>query len=131
MAPVLQISLPSLAGLATLAGVVVNGAILLLAFVKDRVAEGASLEEAVRAAVRDRFRAIALTAVAGLAPLLFEQNTQAQFLRPIVASLALGLASAAVLSLILAPAILLILRDLGLCREARPAVPGRAAPGPA
>jgi multidrug efflux pump subunit AcrB len=119
MALGLQISLPSLVGLATLAGVVVNGSILLVGFIKERHSEGAGLEEAAVEAVRDRFRAImltSLTTVVGLGPLLFEPSTQAQFLRPIVASLAFGLTSATVLSLFVTPALFLILADLKLVR---------------
>lgn len=121
----LQISLPSLVGLATLAGVVVNGSILLVQFIKERHAEGTDLEQAAIEAVRDRFRAIVLTSlttVVGLGPLLFEPSTQAQFLRPIVASLAFGLTSATVLSLFVTPALFLILRDLRLVRS-KPAYP--------
>jgi multidrug efflux pump subunit AcrB len=84
--------------------------------------------EAGREAVRDRFRAIfltSLTTVVGLGPLLFEQSTQAQFLRPIVASLAFGLTSATLLSLFVTPAILAILEDLDL------SVADRAGPGEA
>lgn len=113
----LQISLPSLVGLATLVGVVVNDSILLDGFIGARRAAGAAMEEAAREAVRDRFRAIfltSLTTVVGLGPLLFEASTQAQFLRPIVASLAFGLSTATLLSLFVTPAILAILEDLGL-----------------
>ncbi len=116
----LQISLPSLVGLATLAGVVVNGSILLVGFIKEKHAAGSDLYEAAVEAVRDRFRAImltSLTTVVGLGPLLFEPSTQAQFLRPIVASLAFGLTSATVLSLFVTPALFLILADLKLVRS--------------
>lgn len=117
MALGLQISLPSLVGLATLAGVVVNNSILLDAFMGERRAAGANMIEAGREAVRDRFRAIfltSLTTVVGLTPLLLEQSTQAQFLRPIVASLAFGLTAATVLSLFVTPAILAVLDDFGV-----------------
>ena len=120
MALGLQISLPSLVGLATLAGVVVNGSILLVQFIKERSAAGVDLQEAAIEAVRDRFRAIVLTSlttVVGLGPLLFEPSTQAQFLRPIVASLAFGLVSATVLALFVTPALFLILSDLKLVRS--------------
>jgi hydrophobic/amphiphilic exporter-1 (mainly G- bacteria), HAE1 family len=119
----LQISLPSLVGLATLAGVVVNGSILLVGFIKERHTAGIDLQEAAVEAVRDRFRAImltSLTTVVGLGPLLFEPSTQAQFLRPIVASLAFGLTSATILSLFLTPALFLILNDLRLVHSAPP-----------
>ncbi|NNK78943.1 MAG: hypothetical protein HKP40_09555, partial [Litoreibacter sp.] len=54
-----------------------------------------------------------------LGPLLFEQSTQAQFLRPIVASLAFGLTAATLLALFVTPAALAILHDLGLIARPR------------
>jgi len=120
MALGMQISLPSLVGLATLAGVVVNDSILLAAFMKDRFAQGEDMLVAGQEAVRDRFRSIfltSLTTVVGLGPLLLEQSTQAQFLRPIVASLAFGLTGATLLALFVTPATLAILYDLGLVRR--------------
>jgi len=112
-----------LIGLATLAGIVVNDSILLVAFMKERYNEGAELIDAAKGAVRDRFRAIfltSLTTVAGLGPLLFETSTQAQLLLPIVASLAFGLTIATMLSLFVTPAMFLVLHDIGLIRRAKP-----------
>lgn len=116
----MQLSLPSFVGLATLAGVVVNNSILLIEFIKEHFDTGDDLIEAGVNAVRDRFRAIfltSLTTVAGLAPLLFEQSTQAQFLRPIVASLAFGLTGATFLALFVTPAVFIILHDVRLVRR--------------
>lgn len=119
MALGLQISLPSLVGLATLAGVVVNDSILLVNFMDERLDRGADVLTAGTDAVRDRFRAIfltSLTTIVGLGPLLFEQSTQAQFLRPIVASLAFGLTSATFLALFVTPSVIAVLHDLSLHR---------------
>ncbi|MCL7465670.1 efflux RND transporter permease subunit [Phaeovulum sp. NW3] len=116
----MQLSLPSLVGLATLAGVVVNNSILLVGFMKEHFNAGMPLLEAGVNAVRDRFRPIfltSLTTVVGLGPLLFEQSTQAQFLRPIVASLAFGLTGATFLALLITPAVFAILHDLRLVRR--------------
>lgn len=116
----MQLSLPSLVGLATLAGVVVNDSILLVEFMKEKFDAGDDLLAAGANAVRDRFRAIfltSLTTVAGLGPLLLEQSTQAQFLRPIVASLAFGLTGATLLALFVTPAVFAILHDLRLVRR--------------
>ncbi|WP_127903502.1 efflux RND transporter permease subunit [Solirhodobacter olei] len=116
----LQLSLPSVVGLATLAGVVVNDSILLIEFIKEHFGKGEDMVEAGVAAVRDRFRAIfltSLTTVVGLGPLLFEQSTQAQFLRPIVASLAFGLTGATLLALFVTPAVFAILADLRLVQR--------------
>jgi len=110
----LELSIPSLVGMATLAGIVVNDNILLVTFIKERLKEGAVIGEAVQLAAHDRFRAIVLTSlttIAGLLPLLMETSTQAQLLIPIVASLVFGLASATLFSILLVPAFFKILDD--------------------
>jgi len=115
----LQLSMPSLVGLATLIGVVVNDSILIVAFLRERHEAGATVPEAAEQAVRDRFRAIVLTSlttVAGLTPLLLETSTQAQFLIPLVASIAFGLGAATILSLFVTPALYMVLSDAGLIR---------------
>jgi multidrug efflux pump subunit AcrB len=113
----LDLTMPSLVAYATLAGVVVNDNILLVTFLKERLAAGESVAEAGKQAARDRFRPIVLTSlttVAGLLPLLSETSTQAQLLIPLVASLAFGLVTATVTSLLLVPAFFVVLDDVGL-----------------
>jgi multidrug efflux pump subunit AcrB len=118
----LELVMPSLLGLASLAGVVVNDSILLVTFVKINAARGMSVVDAARQASRDRFRPVlltSLTTIAGVLPLLFERSLQAQVLVPLVNALAFGLASATVLVLILMPALYAILHDFGLTSLAR------------
>lgn len=115
----LDLTIPSLVGFATLAGIVVNDNILLVNFIKENVAKGLVLTQACKEAVHDRFRAIfitSLTTFAGLLPLLMESSTQAQFLIPLIASIAFGLMSATLLASITVPCVLLILDDLNLTR---------------
>lgn len=110
----LELSIPSLVGMATLAGIVVNDNILLVTFIKERLKEGITIVEAVQLAAHDRFRAIvitSLTTIAGLLPLLMETSTQAQLLTPIVASLVFGLAAATLFSIFLVPAFFMMLDD--------------------
>lgn len=100
------LTMPSMMGFVSLMGVVVNDSILLVIFIKNRIAEGASALDAVRGASRDRFRAVlltSLTTVAGLLPLLAEQSQQAQILIPLAISLIFGLMASTVLVLILIP----------------------------
>jgi len=100
-------------------GIVVNDSILLVAFIKQRLREGMGAVAAAQTAAKERFRAIiltSLTTIAGMTPLLLETSTQAQFLIPLVASLAFGLLSATLLSLFLVPAVCVVFDDLGLLR---------------
>lgn len=117
----LEMSMPSMVGMAALAGVVVNDTILIVMFIKEHRAQGMATADAARQAARARFRAIlltSLTTVAGLLPLLLEKSLQAQVLIPLATSLAFGLASATVLSLFLVPALYTILDDFRLDPEA-------------
>lgn len=123
----LEISMPSLLGFASLAGIVVNDSILLVTFVKLRAAQTqdgveADIVAAARQASRDRFRPVlltSLTTIAGLLPLLFERSLQAQVLIPLVTSLAFGLMASTLLVLLLVPAMYAILHDFGLTTVAR------------
>lgn len=113
----LELSMPSMVGLASLAGIVVNNAILLVAFIKLNHGRGMGIVEAATQASRDRFRPVVLTTmttVAGLVPLLLETSLQAQVLIPLVTSLAFGIFAAAALVLVFVPALYTILDDLGL-----------------
>ncbi|MCB1743925.1 MAG: efflux RND transporter permease subunit, partial [Gammaproteobacteria bacterium] len=61
MAMGLDLTLPSMIGMASLFGVVVNDSILLVVFIRQALADGSSVTEAARAAGRARFRPILLT----------------------------------------------------------------------
>jgi len=113
----LDITMPSMIGFVSLAGVVVNDSILLVEFVKRRCIEGMTLHDAAGQAVRDRFRAIFLTSittVAGMLPLLLETSLQAQVLIPLVASVVFGMISSTLLLLLVLPAAYAIMEDLGV-----------------
>ena len=80
--------------------------------------------DALRVAGVARFRAVmlmSLTTFAGLAPLIFEKSTQAQFLIPMAVSLGFGILFATFITLVLVPINYLILDDLArLFRLTRP-----------
>ena len=102
----LDLSLASVFGMIPLVGIVVNDALVLLDFIDQSRRRGASVSEAVLAAGPLRFRPIVLTSLttcAGLAPLLLERSIEAQFLVPIAASLAFGVAFATLVTLLLVP----------------------------
>ena len=113
----LDITMPSMVGFVSLAGVVVNDSILLVEFVKRRNREGMGLHDAASQAVRDRFRAILLTSVttvAGMLPLLSETSLQAQVLIPLIASVVFGMISSTLLLLLVLPSAYAIMEDMGV-----------------
>ncbi|GMQ95869.1 MAG: efflux RND transporter permease subunit [Gammaproteobacteria bacterium] len=111
----LNLSIFSLMGMLALLGVVVNDSLILVDYVNRRRAEGRPTIEAVRIAGVARFRAVMLTSLttfAGLAPLIFEKSTQAQFLIPMAVSLGFGILFATFITLFLVPVNYMILEDL-------------------
>lgn len=118
----IDITMPSLLGFVSLAGIVVNDSILLVEFVKHRVEEGMSVHEAAARASHDRFRAVlltSLTTIAGMTPLLFETSLQAQVLIPLATSIVFGIASSTLLVLFVIPCCYSILEDFGLANARR------------
>ncbi|QEG24677.1 efflux RND transporter permease subunit [Mariniblastus fucicola] len=116
----MDVSMPSLIGFVSLAGIVVNDSILLVLFLKKARAEGKPYEESARSASRLRFRAIMLTSIttmAGLLPLTLEKSTQAQVLVPTAVSIVFGLLSSTILVLIVIPCVYVALCDLGLIKR--------------
>lgn len=102
----LSLTLFSMFGMVTLAGVVVNDSIVLVDFINQCLAKGMSVNEALLTAGSRRLRAIFLTSVttvAGLLPMLLEKSFQAQVLIPMATSLAFGLIASTALVLFVVP----------------------------
>lgn len=115
----MDISMPSLIGFASLAGIVVNNAILFLTFFQSHL-EGDDYVTASLNAVRDRFRPILLsssTTFVGLLPIIFDSSPQVQTLVPLVVSVAFGLLASMVLVVLVFPSILSIYFDLFSVRQ--------------
>ena len=111
----MNLSILSLMGMLALIGVVVNDSLVLVDYVNRRRSEGMPTIDAVRTAGVARFRAVMLTSLttfAGLAPLIFEKSTQAQFLIPMAVSLGFGVLFATIITLVLVPINYVILDDL-------------------
>jgi multidrug efflux pump subunit AcrB len=113
----------SMIGFIALAGIIVRNSILLVDFIRHRAGEGRSLREVLLEAGAVRFKPILLTALAamiGAATILLDPIFQG-----LAISLLFGLASSTLLTVLVIPAIYVVLRDDG-----RPLEPG-AAPPPA
>ncbi|MDL0431887.1 efflux RND transporter permease subunit [Marinobacter sp. TBZ242] len=105
----LQLTILSLFGLFGLSGIVVNNAIILVAFYNQQRQKGLGITDALNEAAVQRVRAVlltSLTTIGGLLPLLFETSLQAQFLIPMATSIAFGLALSTLLVLAVIPALL-------------------------
>ena len=110
-----SVTMLSVMGVVALSGVVVNDSLVMVDFINRERRRGGSLPGAVQEAGAARFRPILLTSIttfAGLAPLLLEQGTQADFLKPMAISLAFGVLFATFVTLVLVPAAYLILEDV-------------------
>lgn len=111
----MELTIMSLLGMLALIGVVVNDSLVLVDYINKRRKEGFELMDAVLTAGVSRFRPVMLTSITtfcGLMPLLFEQQTQAQFLIPMAVSLGFGIVFATFITLILVPVNYLIVEKL-------------------
>ena len=111
----MELTIMSMFGLVALAGIVVNNSLLLIEFINRKVRAGSPMMLAVSRSGRERFMAIFLTSVTtclGVTPMLFEKSIQAQFLQPCVVSLAFGLVGSTIFTLLLIPAMYVILYDM-------------------
>ncbi len=89
----ISLGILSLFGVVSLAGVIINGSLVMIDFFNENMAKGMHEDEAIMDAAKGRFRPIMLTAVTtflGVAPITFETSRQAQFLIPMSASLGFG-----------------------------------------
>ena len=111
----MEVSFLSMCGMVALAGVVVNDALVMVAFINRNAQQEGSLGNAVRQAGEARFRAILLTSLttaAGVTPLILEKSLQAQFLVPMAVALVAGVLFATAVTLVLVPALYLMMDDI-------------------
>lgn len=105
----------SMFGVVALTGVVVNDSVVLMDYLNIKRREGDNTFDSAIAAIKRRFRPILLTTLTtslGLLPILLETSLQAQFLIPMVVSLATGIIFASVIILLLIPILIVIIDDI-------------------
>ena len=111
-----QISMFSLLGVIAAAGVVVNDNLVLIDRINQVRERGETLRTALLEGAQDRFRPIILTSITtfvGLLPIMSETSVQAQFLIPMVISLAFGVLFATGVTLLLVPCLYLLGDQIG------------------
>lgn len=107
-------SIFTVVGLIGMVGIIINDSIVLVTTIDD-YAQERGLFPAIIDGTADRLRPVMLTTmttVLGLAPLLYEQSSQAQFLKPTVITLVYGLGFGMVLVLMIVPALMAMQSDL-------------------
>ncbi|UWQ92126.1 efflux RND transporter permease subunit [Rhodobacteraceae bacterium M382] len=108
------LSMFTVVGLLGMTGIIINDSIVLVTTI-DEYTKDRGLFPSIVEATADRLRPVlltTLTTVLGLAPLLYEQSQQAQFLKPTVITLVYGLGFGMVLVLLVVPALVAMQRDV-------------------
>ncbi len=114
----IPMSMFTVVGLLGMTGIIINDSIVLITTI-DEYAQDRGLIPSVIDAAADRLRPVILTTattVLGLGPLLYEQSSQAEFLKPTVVTLVYGLGFGMVLVLIVVPSFIAIQNDFNRFR---------------
>lgn len=110
------LSMFTVVGLLGMTGIIINDSIVLVTTI-DEYAETRGLVPSIIDGAADRLRPVmltTLTTVLGMAPLLYEQSQQAQFLKPTVITLVYGLGFGMILVLLVVPALVAAQQDVAL-----------------
>jgi outer membrane protein TolC len=98
-------------GLISLCGIVVRNAIILVDYIKEKLAEGRSLEQAAREAGERRLRPIFLTTMAaavGVTPMILSRSS---LWGPLASVIAVGLISSMFFTLIVVPVLYVLVKS--------------------
>lgn len=109
------LSMFTVVGLLGMTGIIINDSIVLVTTIDEHAETRGLIPSIIEGAV-DRLRPVmltTLTTVLGMAPLLYEQSQQAQFLKPTVITLVYGLGFGMFLVLLVVPALVAIQHDMG------------------
>ena len=104
----INMTLFSLFGFFGLAGILINGVIILIAQYREYRTLDATAAWAMELACEKRIRPVfitTLTTIAGLLPILFSGSEQAMFLKPLAVSIVFGLLFGSLLILVLIPSL--------------------------
>ncbi len=128
-----NLSILSMFGIVALSGVVVNDSLIMIDLINRERKSGIELSRVLRDCATRRFRPIMLTTLTtfcGLMPMIAEKSLQARFLVPMAISLAFGVMFATCITLLLVPALYMILEDLRRVFSGAASRQGRSLAGP-
>ena len=109
-----SLSVNSIFGVVALSGVVVNDSLVLIDLINRNIRAGVSPAGAVHAAGIQRFRPIILTTLTtfgGLMPMILEKSIQARMMISMAISLGFGVLFATLITLVMVPALFLVVDD--------------------
>jgi multidrug efflux pump subunit AcrB len=109
------VSILSWFGAIALTGIVINDSLVLVSTFNRKLKQGKAFKTALYETGLSRLRPVlltSLTTIAGLGPLIFETSHQAQFLSPMAISVAYGLLFGTLLTLVMLPALLVVLNHV-------------------
>jgi cobalt-zinc-cadmium resistance protein CzcA len=104
----MPLSVPAAVGFIALSGVAVLNGLVMLTFIKQRVADGRPLRAAIQEGALTRLRPVAMTALVaslGFVPMALATGTGAEVQRPLATVVIGGLISATLLTLVVLPAL--------------------------
>lgn len=110
-----DITMMSVFGMVAVSGIVVNHSLVIVDAMREALARGKGLKEAIIEAGEVRFQAVLLTSitdVAALGPLFVTSSGQAQSVMPMAIALCFGLVFSTVVALCIVPAAYLCMNDI-------------------
>jgi hydrophobe/amphiphile efflux-1 (HAE1) family protein len=116
----MPLSMPIWLGIIMLVGIVVNNAIILVEYIEIMRRRGRAVRDAIREAARLRLRPIlmtTLTTVIGMLPLALGIGSGSEMLQPLALSIVFGLSFSTLVSLMLVPAMYLLVAGRGEARS--------------
>ncbi|MCG8547306.1 MAG: CusA/CzcA family heavy metal efflux RND transporter, partial [Alphaproteobacteria bacterium] len=131
----MPLSISAGVGFIALSGVAVLNGVVMLTFIKQRLAEGIDLEDAIRIGAMQRLRPVLMTALVaslGFVPMAFNVGAGSEVQRPLATVVIGGIVSSTLLTLLVLPALYRIVggvkrrvapQDSSPSPEAAPATP--------
>ena len=118
-----DLSILSMLGIVALSGIVVNDSLVLINYANElQASSGKTPRQIIKTASIQRFRPILLTTLTtfcGLMPMILETSRQARMLVPMAISIGFGVLFATLITLILIPALYLVVNDIRHIRRRR------------
>lgn len=108
----MPIGFMSIMGIITLAGIVVRNGVVMIEFIEEELHHGKTLEEAVLASAKARFRPILLTSLAAIVGMMPIAWLGSLLFRPLAYSVMFGMMFSTVLTLFVVPSLYMVVAQI-------------------